>query len=312
MRQLELFPLDTAETLRQSPPPLQASDAITAAVEPFIDYMTQREFTENTIKSFLHDLKLFIRFVGPETPLSSCSTRTLEEFIHYLKFSRKAPCSPKSLARRITTLKVFFRWLADKSILPSDIAAPLAYPEIASPLPQILSDKQVEALLEITRSMRDAPESPDARPHLLVTLILSTGIKKSECMRIALRDIDVSEPDRPVVTIRYDKPRQRFKARRLALPGEWTTTLKEYLRRYQPKERLFECTPRNLEYVLHMLSTLAHLPFMLTFEMLRWTSAVRGLKAGMDEEHLRKRLGLSRVSWQWVFPILRKLAEEPL
>jgi len=313
-RQLELFPLHTAEEAlgQLVPVSLQATDTVSAALDPFTDYMRQREFTENTIKSFLNDLKLFIRFLGPSTPLDACTTQRLEEFVHYLRFGRIAPCSPKSLARRITTLKVFFRWLADKAVLPTDVAAPLVHPEAVSPLPQVLSDGQVDALLEVTWSMRDALEAPDARPHLLITLILDTGIKKSECMRIALRDIDLSEPDRPVVTIRYDKPRQRFKARRLALPAEWTTTLREYLKRYQPRERLFECTPRNLEYVLHAVSTLANLPFKLTFETLRWTSAVRSLKAGMEEERLRKRLGLSKVSWQWVSPILRKLAEEPL
>lgn len=313
-RQLELFPLPTAEeALEQiAPVSLRSTDSLSAALAPFTDYMRQREFAENTIKSFLNDLKLLTRFLGPETSLGACTTRRLEEFIHYLRFERKAPCSPKSLARRITTLKVFFRWLADKAILPTDIAAPLAHPEAVSPLPQVLSNRQADALLEVTRGMRDAPESPDARPHLLVTLILGTGIKKSECMRIALRDIDLSEPDRPVVAIRYDKPRQRFKARRLALSAEWMATLQEYLKRYQPRERLFECTPRNLEYVLHTVSILANLPFMLTFETLRWTSAVRSFKAGMEEEHLRKRLGLSRISWQSVLPIIRKLAEEPL
>ena len=312
-RQLELFSPGTAETLEQ---PIQlalrASEPVPAALEPFTDYMRQRELSENTVKSFLNDLKLFINFVGPETSLSACSTHRLEEFTKYLQFGRKAPCSPKSLARRVTTLKVFFGWLADRAILPMDIAAPLAHPEAVSPLPQILHDKQVDALLEVTRNMRDAPEAPDARPHVLVTLILGSGIKKSECMNITLRDIDLSESDRPVVSIRYDKPRQRFKARRLALPAEWIETLQVYLRRYQPHERLFECTPRNLEYVLHTTAILANLPFMLTFETLRWTSAVRSFKAGMEEEHLRKRLGLSRISWQWVLPIIRKLAEEPL
>ena len=311
--QLELFSLGTAETLKRPiQPPLKTSDPVTAALAPFTEYMRQRELAENTIKSFLGDLKLFIHYIGPDTPLGACSTHKLEEFSRYLQFERKAPCSPKSLARRITTLKAFFGWLADKEVLSTDIAAPLTHPEAVSPLPQILSDKQINALLAVTRSMQDAPEAPDARPHLLVTLILGAGIKKSECMHIALRDIDLSDPEQPVVAIHYERPRQRFKERRLALPAEWATTLEAYLRRYQPRERLFECTPRNLEYVLHTIAIVANLPFMLTFETLRWTSAVRSLKAGMEEERLRKRLGLSRISWQWVLPIIRKLAEEPL
>jgi integrase/recombinase XerD len=311
--QLELFPLGVARTADAPAEPILPSSApLSAAMEPFTGYMRQRELATNTIKSFLNDLKLFAAFIGPQTPLRDLTTRKLEQFLDYLERGRGVPCSPKSLARRITTLKVFFGWLARGSVLPTDIAAPLPQHEAVSPLPQILSDRQVEEVLSVTSSMRDAPESPDARPHLLVTLVLDAALKKSECMRLRLHDIDLSESGKPVVVVQYDKPRQRFKARRLALPAEWAETLQPYLRRYQPRERLFECTPRNLEYVLHTVSVLANLPTMLTFETLRWTSAVRSFRQGMDEEHLRKRLGLSRVSWQIDLPIIRKLGEGPL
>jgi site-specific recombinase XerD len=311
--QLELLPLGGVQTIKLPPKPtLQNTDPLRAAWGPFTTYMRQREFSEHTISAFLNDLDLLADYLGPETLLIKCTTPRLEEFVHHLQYGRGVPCSGKSLDRRITTLKVFFGWLAQKNILHSDPAAPLIHHQARSPLPQILNDKQLAALLDTTRSMRDADKAPDARPHLLVSLILDTAIKKAECMNIALAQIDVSDPAQPTVYINYDKPRQRFKIRRLALGAEWTKTLERYLRRYQPRTKLFECTPRNLEYMLHTVSLVAVLPFPLTFEMLRWTSAVRSLKAGMAEEHLRKRLGLSRISWEQTLPILKKLAEWPL
>lgn len=312
-QQLPLFPFGSTEGVEMPPhPALRSSDTVERALEPFRVYMRQREFSENTISAFLSDLKLFIKFVGPKTRLSACSTRKLEEFLEYLQHGRKVPCSPKSFDRRVTTLKVFFGWLARDQILASDPAAALIHQQARAPLPRVLSDQEVEKLLEVTRKMRDAPQSPDARPHLLVTLLLGTAIKKSECMNIQLEHIDLSDISRPTVYIHYDKPRQLFKARRLALPPDWPETLQLYLRRYQPKERLFECTPRNLEYLLHTISTIAGLSEMLTFDTLRWTSATRSLKDGMDEERLRKRLGLSRIAWREALPILQKLAEGAL
>ncbi|HHX43698.1 MAG TPA: site-specific integrase [Chloroflexi bacterium] len=311
--QLELFP--TAEYPAPEPPPrpaLSASDSLEAAIAPFTEYMQQKEFAENTIKSFLGDLRLLISFAGPKTPLADCSAHKLRAFTEYLQHGRGVPCSAKSLDRRITTLKVFFGWLAESGILETDPAAALVHRGATSPLPRILSDAQVEALLAVTRSMRDAEEAPDARPHLLVTLLLSTGIKKAECMRIGLDHIDYGNPERPILYVHYERPRQRFKARRLALPSDWSPTMQLYLQRYQPRERLFECTPRNLEYVLHNLSVVAGLPEPLTFEMLRWTSATRCYRAGMDPERLRKRLGLSRISWRETSATLQALADEPL
>jgi integrase/recombinase XerD len=312
-KQMELFPLGGIEPVRlPAAPKLKAGDSLPMALEPFETFMHQREFSANTIKSFINDLQLLIGYLGEDITLVQCTTRRLESFIHYLQHERETPCSAKSLDRRITTLKVFFSWLASNGILSSDPAAPLIHHRAVSPLPQVLSDPQIEEILALTRSMRDAPEAPDARPHLLVTLILGTAIKKAECMNIALQHLDLGDLAQPSVYIHYEKPRQRFKSRRLALPTDWVPTFEAYMRRYQPKEKLFECTPRNLEYVLHTIAMLAHLPEMLTFETLRWTSAVGSTKAGMDPERLRKRLGLSRISWHETWPIIQKLAEGPL
>jgi integrase/recombinase XerD len=312
-QQRELFPFANPDAIELAPPPdLTTNSTLREALPLFQEHMGRKEFAVNTVKAFLHDMGLFAEHVGPETSLGACSTEKLRQFVHYLQYERKAPCSPKSLDRRITTLKVFFRWLADYGIIPADPAEPLAHDRPQSPLPHILTDEQADSILDITRSMRDADESPDARPHLLMSLLLATGVKKAECMRIALEHIDLSDVQRPTVYIHYDKPRQRFKSRLLALPAEWTPTLEAYLRRYQPRELLFECTPRNLEYVLHNVSAVAALRHPLTFESLRWTSAVRSYREGMDEERLRKRLGLSRISWRETLPIIQKLAEGPL
>jgi integrase/recombinase XerD len=154
-------------------------------------------------------------------------------------------------------------------------------------------------------------ENPDARPHLLVTLLLQTGIKKSECMAIQLNDIDTSEPQAPVLYIRYTNPKMKHKERKLGLPADFVSILHQYLAEYQPKERLFECTARNLEYVLDNVARLAGLD-IISFEILRWTSAVRDHKSGMLSDKLRQKLGLSKISWQETSEKLKKLASPPL
>jgi site-specific recombinase XerD len=322
--QMELFPFGDEEkgggrdalNLPQPPRtdqgPLSASSGIADAIGPFTEYMRDKEFAENTIKSFLYDLGLLREYLDQDATLGELSTRQLEAFLHWLRYEREAPCSLRSLDRRITTLKVFFEWLNNAGVLPQNLAEPLVYHGANSPLPDILSDAQVEALLDVTRSMRDAAEAPDARPHLLITLLLATGIKKAECMRIRLEHLDFSNLKQPSVYIHYEKPRQRFKRRRLALPEDFVPTFEAYMRRYQPQELLLECTGRNLEYMLHSLSELARLNTKLTFEMLRWTSAVRAYKEGMDPERLRRRLGLARITWRETWETLQALAEEPL
>jgi integrase/recombinase XerD len=154
-------------------------------------------------------------------------------------------------------------------------------------------------------------KSPDARPHLLVTLLLHTGLKKSECMSIELSHIDSSDPAGPVLYVRYDDPKKRHKARKLALPEEFIPTLQQYLEEYQPQEYLFECTARNLEYVLTAAAKLVALEDV-SFEGLRMTCAVRDHKMGIASDKLRKKLGLSIITWRDKERQIQALASAPL
>ena len=281
-------------------------------MERFREHLVQQEYADNTVKSFLGDLRILSRYLQGDPPVAKISTKDLQGFLHWLQYERGKPCSPKSYARRLTTLKVFFSWLTDLGVLPVDPAAPLVHKPVHTPLPRILHDEQVDQVLDVTRRMMTGikpDDKPDPRPHLLVTLLLHTGIKKQECMGIKLSHIDTSKPEAPVVHIRYDNPRMHYKERRLRLQAGWAPTLASYRRTYEPEDFLFPCTARNLEYVLADVAKQAGLPDGLSFEMLRWTCAVRDYRARMDPDRLRRKLGLSRMSWKETEPKIIRLAE---
>lgn len=314
-RQLPLFPQKGMEKEGYGPPsattsPLTAASSLAAAMGGFHDYMVREGFTDNTMKAFRSDLRLLSRFVGPDKPIGQIATEDLNRFLTYLRHYRGVPCNPKSYSRRITTLKVFFRWLKEEEIIPTDPAAPLIYQRVTTPLPIILYENQVARLLQTTRALLE--EKADARPHLLVTLLLQTGIKKSECMGIKLNDIDLSDSAVPVLYIRYADPRKRRKERKLQLGPDFPHLLERYLAQYQPRERLFECTARNLEYVLQNTAELAGLKEGVSFESLRMTCAVRDYKSGMPLETLRQKLGLSLITWQERAEKIKRLASPPL
>ncbi len=298
-------------------PPAEPRGALTSgaplslAMERFREHLIQGDYAENTVKSFMGDLRIFRRFLKGDPTIDRIGVANLQRFLLWLQHERPVPCSPKSYARRLTTLKVFFAWLKDVGARPSDPAASLVHKPVQTPMPKILSDPQVEQVLAVTRAMMEAQKA-DPRPHLLVTLLLHTGIKKQECMGIKLSHIDVSKPTEPVVHIRYANPRMHHKERRLRLPGEWSATLAHYRRVYEPQESLFPCTARNLEYVLTDVAKQAGLPDGLSFEMLRWTCAVRDFQARMDPDRLRRKLGLSMMSWRETEPKIVRLAEPPL
>jgi site-specific recombinase XerD len=297
-----------------SSPPFAPTASLKGAMVAFEGHMEREGFSENTVKAFMSDLNILREFVGAGRSVGRIGTKDLSDFLDWLQHGRDVPCNAKSLARRLTTLKVFFGWLTESGVLEADPAAPVAHTPVSTPLPQILKDDEIDQVLNATQALRHRPDGgkPDARPHLLVTLLLHTGMKKSECMSLVLNHVNLSDPDNPAVWIRYQDPRRRHKERKLDLPQEWPAVLEEYKQQYEVEDHIFPCTPRNLEYVLGDVAEAAGLDEGLSFEMLRWTSAVRDYRAQMPAERQRQKMGLSKASWREVKVKLARLAQKPL
>lgn len=281
------------------------------AVALYLEALRLSGASPHTVKAFRSDLNLLGRWDGDERPIGAYSTDTLHRFLNWMLTERDKPCSPKTYARRVTTLKNFFGWLTEQGALPKDPAAPVIQQPVKSPLPDVLSSKDVEKLREAARRMQRDAEKPDARPRVLLELLLETGIKKSECMGLR-REHVVRDAEAPYIWVRYTNPRMRYKERKIPVPAAWLAALDEYLAQRQPEEGLiFDCTPRNLEYVLNDTATLAGVdPRTISFETLRWTCAYGDYRSGMDPEQLRQKLGLSRISWRETSSRLAELHRE--
>jgi site-specific recombinase XerD len=280
-------------------PPLRADSTLTAAVAAFEEYMLRKGFSENTIKAFRNDLKIVQDFLGRDTHLHQINTQHLHDFLEWLQYDRGKPCSAKSLARRITTIKVFFGWLHGIGVIGTDPAEPVVQQPARTPLPTILRDNEINHLLRIAQDYLWDRNKPDARPYLLINLLLQTGMKKAECARLLVSDIDLTGPESIEVTIRYPEERHAHKNRAMMLDASLTPVFAQYLEQYKPENFLFECTPRNLEYVLDEIGRKAEINHtQVGFETLRWTCAARDFRKGVPEDRLRQKMGLSKISWR--------------
>jgi integrase/recombinase XerD len=264
----------------------------------------------HTVKAFTGDLHLVADYAGnADRPVGEFSTADLDAFLHWLELGRGVPCSPKSYARRVTTLKVYFKWLHTLGVLPHDPARAVIQRSMQAPLSDALSIAQARAALEAARTFKyRKTDEQDYRPELLLRLLLETGIKKNEAMSLTPAHIDREDPRHPMLNVRF-KVRSVFKERRIPLEPDWATLLDLYLEQYGLEDVIFHCTARNLEYILSDIGEKIGLEFKLSFEVLRWTSAVHDYLRGMEEDDIRQKLGLSDVSWHETGTKVRKLAE---
>ena len=280
--------------------PLTSTTTLAGCALAYDEHLRRTDHSTYTVICFLSDLRMLTDFLGKDIEVGRITTQELADWLAHLRFDSPSRPAPKTIARRITFLRNFFGWLASAGIVPADPAAQIALSRPLPPLPELLFDDEVERL--------QVAATADPRSHLLVLLLLSTGLKKEEIMALGLRHVDVSDPARPAIEVHFPGQAKRRRERRMELPQEWTAVYQAYVEKYQPRERLFECTDRNLNYILAAAVKRAKLQKRVTLQLLRDIYAVRQLRAGASLDDLREKLGLSDEAWSETAEKYRKLA----
>lgn len=262
----------------------------------------------HTINAFTADIRLFSSYFNTDTTISDISTEKINKFLNWMLNKRNVPCSPKTLSRRITSIKSFFKWLQQSGALMINPSEKVIQKSVMSPLPTVLSDNERDAVLEAARNTMELDKN-DAREYMLLKLLLETGIKKAECLNLTTNHIEFSNGEAEIF-IRYANPQYRYRERNLKLSVDWVEAFEKYQTRYTIKDQLFPWSQRLLEYILEDIGKNAGLEKHLSFMMCRWTCALNDFKKGMDLEDLRIKLGVSKIQWRELKMKLTKLARE--
>ena len=289
---------------------LNQNTPLTSAISSWEMFLADQGRSPNTLKAFLSDVRLLTTFLPEDTTLGKVTTKDLNRYFEWMEKEREVPCSPKTLARRITATKSLFRWLHQYGVLMVDPAEKVAQRSAISPIPTVLTPGEYDEVLLAADRHRRATK-PDARPYALVYLVLTTGIKKSETLGINLEHLELDSPNGPQVFIKYATPANRYKERKLTLPEDWIPAYEEYLAQYQPTEKLFPWSQRRLEYLLEDIGNEAALTKHLSFDMCRWTCALTDFRAGEEPDKIRQKLGVSKIQWRELFNKLKQLAGNP-
>src|SRR5512138_2152401 len=196
---------------------LTAKTPLTTAINSWQAFLADQGRSPNTIKAFLSDVRLLTTFLPEDITIGKITTKDLNRYFEWMEKERDVPCSPKTLARRITATKSLFRWLHQYGVLLVDPAEKVAQRSAISPLPIILTPEEYDAVL-LAADRHRRGDKPDARPYTLAYLLLTTGIKKSETLGLKLEHVELDTPNGPQIFIRYASPTNRYKERKLVLP----------------------------------------------------------------------------------------------
>lgn len=157
-------------------------------LQTFLDFLSvEKGLSANTILSYSRDLKkLFLFFRKEKIPWMSAKEADLVKFIHHMS---QAGLSARSLARLISSMKSFYRFLVLDGILKKSPAASLSSPKSWVSLPKFLSVKEVEILL------RQPDESTERglRDKAMLELLYATGLRVSELVSLRLNDLNLRD-----------------------------------------------------------------------------------------------------------------------
>jgi len=149
--------------------------------------LTEQRVSTNTIVAYKTDLKQFCDFLdGHKLALEQVQTAHLKEFLAFLHSLKLAP---RSLARKVSSLKALFRYMSTRLDMP-DRARDLHFPKIGRSLPRYLSEYEIEQLF----AAADIDKSPHGmRNGLMLYLLYVSGMRISELVGLTLSDVRLDE-----------------------------------------------------------------------------------------------------------------------
>jgi integrase/recombinase XerD len=160
-------------------------DAITWRAE-FAEYLkSECHLAANTVAAYGRDLEHFFHWLGDRR----MQALAVSELAGYPAWLMEQSLAPKTVARHVASLRVFFRYLQLEGALDDNQADLLASQKLWQRVPQVLSASQVDALLA-------APRRSDPwwkRDRAILELLYATGCRVSELAGMKLRDVDLAE-----------------------------------------------------------------------------------------------------------------------
>ncbi|MCF6768317.1 tyrosine recombinase XerC [Thiotrichales bacterium 19S11-10] len=148
---------------------------------------SQNRYSEHTLKAYEHDLNKFYHFCLKQkiTDTTSIDRIIIQRFIQSLS---KADIKPKSIARILSSVRVFFQYLADNNLIKNNPAKSVKAPKAAQRLPKLLEVDQTKALLD-----QHVIEPIDIRDLAMLELTYACGLRLSELTNLILSQIDFSQ-----------------------------------------------------------------------------------------------------------------------
>lgn len=199
--------LSVDDIYRQPVGPATHPKSLYALLLRFVKWRRERNWSETTLKTQTHHSYRFILWASERGMhyAADVTRPSLESYQRHLYQYRKTndePLSTRTQRTALQPLQVWFRWMAQQSLILANPASDLTLPRLEKRLPRtILSVEQVEEVLNLC----DLTTAQGVRDRALLELLWSTGIRRGEVVGLDIYSVDGS---RKILTIEQGKGKQ--------------------------------------------------------------------------------------------------------
>jgi integrase/recombinase XerC len=267
--------------------------------ESFLQYLQiEKRYSLHTVRSYLNDLDQFYAFLSslglPDDPAEVTSHDIRAWIVSMLDNNY----TTVSVHRKISCLRVFYRYLRKEGIMKHDPLEKVVLPKRKKNLPVFIEEEALKNLLD-NYSFGDG--FAGIRNRTIIELLYMTGMRRSELIGLRDNDVDLSESSLKVTG-------KRNKQRIIPLVRTFIARLEEYIKiRNESVETLnngwfFITDKGNKLYDKYVYNTVtSYLTMVTTIEkksphILRHTFATHMLNHGADLNSIKELLGHANLS----------------
>lgn len=266
-------------------------------IEDFADYLkNERELMQNTMESYLRDIKIFEKYLKDSNQTLNEVTKT--GIITYLIYLQKSGKAASTLSRNLASIRAYFQFLLNNRYVNEDPTLNLESPKVEKKLPSILSQHEVEMILE----QPNYSEAKGLRDKAMLELLYATGIRVTELITLEIGDIDL-------VNGLLHCTNSNNKCRTIPIGNCCLKYIRQYLNecrnKFQPdsKEKaLFlnihgeKMTRQGFWKIVKYYTKRANINKSITPHTLRHSFAVHLIENGADLQSIQEMLGHSDIS----------------
>lgn len=161
-------------------------------IKDFLKYLyLERRYSKNTIKSYEIDLRQFEEFLKNHFGTDRIFWNVIDKKIlrYFLIRLQEQNISRRSIARKLATLKSFFRYLLKQGEVEKNPASTVKMPRFEKKLPEYLTQEEMNQLLRLA----DVRTFEGLRDLAIIELFYGTGMRLSELINLTVKQVDLKE-----------------------------------------------------------------------------------------------------------------------